>query len=234
MAVMVQEILNDDFFYALANYFTLTGRQDIFDFINNQHASLIGFSKLSYEGLYALDSLEGVDTGEVAGFVFAAIGNSFPKIYDALVADYNPLENYFTDREMTDNLDSDTTRTGGYTDTPSGKKTRDFVDNGVKGLGTTFESYGDNDFRNISKTQTIGQIDDKFEDYQEQRTYNSLKDTGNADRSITEKRSGSSGIFSKQDLTEREVKLRIRYRLKPILVRMCVDVINKGVWKNED
>lgn len=234
MAVMVQEILNDDFFYALANYFSLAGRNDIFDFINSQHTSLIGFSALSYEGLYALDSLEDVDTAEVAGFVYATIGESFPKIYDALVADYNPLENYFTDREMSDTLDSDSTRTGGYTDAPSGTKRRSFTDYGNIGMGTTFESFGDNDFRNISKTKTNGTINDGFENYQEQRTYNSLKDTGNSDRSITENRSGSSGIFSKQDLTEREVKLRIRYRLKPILVRMCVDVINKGVWKNED
>jgi hypothetical protein len=234
MAIQMQEILNDDFFYALANYFSLGGRQDIFDFINSQHTSLIGFSKLSYEGLYALDSLEGVDTGEVAGFVFAAIGNSFPKIYDALVADYNPLENYFTDREMTDNLDSDSTRTGGYTDTPSGTKTREFIDNGVTGLGTTFESYGDNDFRNISKTKSTGEIDDGFDNYQEQRVYNALTDTGNADRSIEEHRSGNSGIFAKQDLTEREIKLRLRYKLKPILVRMCVDVMSKGVWEVED
>jgi hypothetical protein len=234
MAIQMQEILNDDFFYALANYFTLGGRQDIFDFINSQHASLIGFSKLSYEGLYALDSLEGVDTAEVAGFVFAAIGNSFPKIYDALVADYNPLENYFTDREMSDNLNSDTTRTGGYTDTPSGKKSREWTDNGVTGMGTTFESYSDDDFRNINKTKSTGSIDDGFEDYHEARVYNSLKDAGKADRKIKENRSGNSGIFSKQDLTEREIKLRLRYRLKPILVRMCVDVMSKGVWAVED
>lgn len=234
MAIQTKEILTDNFFGFLAEKFRSDERQDIYEFIEDDHESLSMFVEMSYDGLYALDYLENRTEQERASICYVAIRDSFPKVYDALVADYNPLENYFTNREMTDNLDSDSTRTGGYTDTPSGSKKRSFTEYGNTGMGTTFESYSDNDFRNISKTKTNGTIDDGFENYQEQRIYNSLTDTGNADRTINESRSGNSGIFSKQDLTEREVKLRIRYRLKPILVRMCIDVINKGVWEIAD
>lgn len=234
MAIQMQEILTDNFFGLLANKFREDDRQDIYEYIENDHASLSLFAEMSYERLFALDFLENRTEQERANICYVAIRDSFPKIYDALVANYNPLENFFTDREMTDNLDSDSTRTGGYTDTPSGSKTRSYTDHGVTGMGTTFESFGDSDFRNISKTKTDGTINDGFNDYQEQRVYNSMKDEGNADRSIEEHKRGNSGIFSKQDLTKREISLRLSYRLRPLFVRMCVDVFSKGVWELAD
>lgn len=234
MAIQMQEILTLEFFNEISSLFTQSGREDIHDYIMEDYITMSQFAQMSYEGLLALDFLEDLSASHRAKIAFTAIGDSFPKIYDALVADYNPLENFFTDREMTDNLDSDSTRTGGYTDTPSGTKTRSFTNYGNTGMGTTFESYGDNDFRNISKTKTDGTVNDGFLSYQEQRTYNSLKDEGNADREIEEHKHGNSGIFSKQDLTKREISLRLSYRLRPLFIRMIVDVFNKGVWAYED
>lgn len=234
MAIQMQEILTLEFFNEFSNLFTQAGREDIHDYIMENYITMTQFAQMSYEGLLALDYLEDLSASHRARIAFTAIGDAFPKIYDALVADYNPLENFFTDREMTDNLDSDSTRTGGYTDTPSGSKERSFTNYGYTGMGTTFESYSDNDFRNISKTKTDGTINDGFDQYQEQRVYNSMKDEGNADRSVEEHKSGNSGIFSKQDLTKREIALRLSYRLRPLLVRMIVDVFNKGVWADAD
>lgn len=232
--VKMQEILTNNFFGFLADKFREDDRQDIYDFIDDGHEALTVYAQMCYEGLLALDFLYDMTDMHRAEICYAAIRDSFPKIFDALVADYNPLENFFTDREMTDNLDSDSTRTGGYTDTPSGSKTRSFTNYGNTGMGTTFESFGDSDFRNISKTKADGTINDGFDQYQEQRVYNSMKDEGNADREVEEHKHGSSGIFSKQDLTKREISLRLSYRLRPLLVRMIVDVFSKGVWADED
>jgi len=234
MAIQIQEILTLEFFNEFSTLFTQAGREDIHDYIMENYITMTQFAQMTYEGLLALDYLEDLSSSHRARIAFTSIGDAFPKIFDALVADYNPLENFFTDREMTDNLDSDSTRTGGYTDTPTGQKTRSFTDQGNIGQGTTFESYGDNDFKNISKTITSGTINDGFQNYQEQRTFNSLKDEGNADREVEEHKHGNSGIFSKQDLTKREISLRLSYRLRPLLVRMIVDVFNKGVWADED
>ena len=232
--VKMQEILTSNFFGFLATKFRDDDRQDIYDYIDDDHESLSVYAQMCYENLLALDFLDNMTEEHRADVCYVAIRDSFPKIYDALVADYNPLENFFTDREMTDNLDSDSTRTGGYTDTPSGSKERSFTNYGNTGMGTTFESYSDNDFRNISKTKTDGRLKDEFNQYQEQRVYNSMKDEGNADREVEEHKHGNSGIFSKQDLTKREISLRISYLLRPMLVRMIVDVFNKGVWADED
>ena len=51
---------------------------------------------------------------------------------------------------------------------------------------------------------------------------------------IEENRHGSSGIFSKQDLTQREIDLRLRNRVIPILVRMVVDTFTSGVYSDVD
>lgn len=236
MAIQVQEILTSEFFTELLNRFNTDGRTDIYQALSDYAGEFSMLSLVSYEGLCALDIFESrlQTTSSRVSYVYLNIMHSFPKIFDSLVADYNPLENFFTDREMSDSLDSDSTRTGGYTDTPSGSKTRSFTNYGNTGMGTTFESFGDNDFRNISKTKADGTINDGFINYQEQRVFNSLKDEGNADRSVEEHKSGNSGIFSKQDLTKREIELRLHYRLIPIFIRMCVDCINKGVWADED
>lgn len=234
MAIQMQEILTLEFFNELSTLFTQAGREDIHDYIMENYITMTQFAQMTYEGLLALDYLEDLSASHRARIAFTSIGDAFPKIFDALVADYNPLENFFTDREMTDNLDSDTIRTGGYTDTPSGSKTRSFTNYGNTGMGTTFESFGDSDFRNISKTKADGTINDGFDDYQEQRVYNNMKDEGNADREVEEHKHGNSGIFSKQDLTKREISLRLSYRLRPLLVRMVVDVFSKGVWADED
>lgn len=230
----MQEILTSNFFGFLATKFRDDDRQDIYEYIDDDHESLSVYAQMCYENLLALDFLDDMTEENRADVCYVAIRDSFPRIFDALVADYNPLENFFTDREMTDNLDSDSTRTGGYTDTPSGSKERSFTNYGNTGMGTTFESYSDNDFRNISKTKTDGTLKDEFNQYQEQRVYNSMKDEGNADREVEEHKHGNSGIFSKQDLTKREISLRLSYRLRSMLVRMIVDVFSKGVWADED
>ena len=166
--------------------------------------------------------------------IYMCIGDSFHKIFEALTTQYDPLENFFTRRLLTDSTNGSNTRTGGYSDTPSGSKTRSFTNYGNIGQGTTFESCGDGDFRNISKTKTDGTINEGYSNYSETRSYNNMKDDVLSTKSVSENKNGNSGIFSKQDLTTREIALRLKHRIIPIFVRMCVDVVNKGVWKDDD
>lgn len=72
---------------------------------------------------------------------------------------------------------------------------------------TTYENH------HVDKTFTDRKDERSFEDYEES----------------THKR-GNSGIFSKQDLTQRELKLRLKNRIVPIYVRMVVDTFSAGVW----
>lgn len=69
------------------------------------------------------------------------------------------------------------------------------------------------DGHHVDKTFTGRKDERSFDDYEE-----------------TTKKSGNSGIFSKQDLLQREVKLRLKNRIIPIYVRMVVDTFSTGVW----
>lgn len=83
-------------------------------------------------------------------------------------------------------------------------------DNGTN-LPTITTEYKDN--YHVSKTFTDRKDTTSFDDYLEE----------------TNKR-GNSGIFSKQDLAQREVKLRLKNRIVSIYVRMVVDTFSTGVW----
>lgn len=234
MAVLVPEILTEEFFSSLSDEYETIGDFDEAAFIDSFKWDLAKYAEIMFDKLMAMDKFENMLLSSKVDYVFMCIGESFHRIFSALEADYNPLENFFTNRTLSNSTSGSNTKTGGYTDTPSGSKTRSYTDHGNIGQGTTFESYGDNDFRNISKTKSNGTVSDSFTNYQEQRTYNQMKDTISSSGSITENKNGNSGIFSKQDLTTREIHLRLKNQIAPILVRMCVDVINKGVWADDD
>lgn len=83
-------------------------------------------------------------------------------------------------------------------------------DNGTN-LPTTTVEYKDN-----------YKVEKSFEDRVDSTEYKDYKET-------TDKH-GNSGIFSKQDLIQREVKMRLKNRIIPIYVRMVVDTFSSGVW----
>lgn len=75
----------------------------------------------------------------------------------------------------------------------------------------------------------------EYEDYHVDKTFDDRKDTTtyNDYEEDTDKK-GNSGIFSKQDLTQREIRLRIKNRIIPIYVRMVVDTFSAGVWADDN
>jgi len=65
-------------------------------------------------------------------------------------------------------------------------------------------------------------VDKEFTNRKDERSFEDYKEET--------KKSGNSGIFSKQDLVQRELKLRLKNRIVPIYVRMVVDTFSSGVW----
>lgn len=75
----------------------------------------------------------------------------------------------------------------------------------------------------------------EYLDHYVEKSFTNRKDTtGYKNYKEGEDKHGNSGIFSKQDLVSREVKLRLRDRVIPIYVRMVVDCFSSGVWDNAD
>lgn len=232
MALKMQEILTSEFYVALADAFNDAGYTDIYAMMGTYEGAIQQYALLMYTDLLAMDMLEPLTDEERANIAYVCMGESFARIFTLLMKEYDPFENYFTDRTMDDDASGNTTRTGGYSDTPSGTKRRNYTEAGTMGQGTTFDNASD--WRNISKTTQGGNVDDTFINYSETRAYNNMKDTASSNRDIEEHRKGNSGIFAKQDLASREIQLRLKNRIVPIFVRMVIDVLNKGVWLDGD
>lgn len=238
----VQQVLTSDFFSELANCY---GSTDLGSFIENSKNILTILVELNYDDLYAWDMFDEKTARESAFIVYHAIGgDAMEHIFSALKASYNPLENFFTDGERTEEGSGTDVKTGTVHDKPDGKittqpsgeRSRSYDEDASENQGTTFEDTSN--YKNISKTTHTGGYTDSFNGYKEEvdytdydatRTYNTTNTLG-SEKTITENRSGNSGIFSKQDLTQREINLRLRNSFAPILVRRCVDAINIGVW----
>lgn len=245
-----QEILTSEFFYQFAlNYNMEPGESNLMTFLVEYQQHLAKYVVVNYKDLGFMEELNPLEPTFNANYAFMLIGDAVKRIYDALTADYNPLENYFTDREMgttTDNTDvrtGDVEKTigGSIGSTRTGSRDRTYNNHTNVGQATTFESYTqDNDFKNVSKNTESGSITDTYtnfgstttyNNYKEKTQYNQLQDKHDGQEDIEEHRSGNSGIFSKQDLTQRELTLRQNNLFVKTFVRMLVDAFNEGVWQ---
>lgn len=249
-------VLNDSFWNALALLYNASeDYTEVGDFIYTNLNYFVTYTQITYDDLPFWDSLKDMQSLDIAGVAFLNIGDAYGRIYKALTADYNPLENYFTDRTEHDDVSSDLTKTGTEKTQPSGEITtstngdREVENEGSTsvGQGTTYDEATTDptasEFYNISKNIVKGKNKEKFTNYgtttsygsgnnayKVEKSFDERTDSTTGDRDVEEHRRGNSGIFSKQDLTRREIELRIRYRVAPILVRMIVDLFNKGVW----
>lgn len=245
-----ETILTSEFFYQYAlNYDMDPAGSNLMTFIIKYQQHLAKYVVVNYKGLGFMEDLNPMETTFNATYAFMLIGDAVKRIYDALTADYNPLENYFTDREMgttTDNTDVrtgsvDKTIGGSIGTTRTGSREREYDEHTNVGQATTFENYRtDNDFKNVSKNTESGKITDTYKSfgttttyngYNEKTQYNQLQDKHDGQEDIEEHRSGNSGIFSKQDLTQRELALRQNNLFVKTFVRMLVDAFNTGVWQ---
>lgn len=246
-----ETILTSEFFYQFAlNYNMEPGESNLMTFLIEHKSHLEKYVVVNYKGLGFMEVLNPMETTFNANYAFMLMGDAVKRIYDALTAEYDPLENYFTDRTMTTDTtdtndktgDKDVQKTGQISTTQGGIKERTYENHGSVGQATTFESYGDNDFKNVSKDITNGKIKDSFSNYGSTTTYGTagnpmsektvynVTDDRTIGEDIEEHRAGNSGIFAKQDLTQRELTLRQNNLFVKTFVRMLIAAFNSGVW----
>lgn len=238
--------LTSNFWTTLAGRFSALNHENIGLIIDDSADYLANYTEITYGDLPFWDTLADKTMLEIVNMVYLVMGEPFARIFDALDTNYNPLENYFTDRNYGETGSGSNMRTGSVESTPtgttttstSGTRTRTYTNHGTTDQGTTYDD--NSDFVNIAKHITDGEVQDGFTNYGTTTTYNgykvtqeykNLKDTAASGKEGEEHRSGNSGIFAKQDLTQREIDLRLRNKAAPILVRMVVDVFNTGVWQ---
>lgn len=257
----VEEALTSDFWIAFKgacrtfNLLTVESFLDVYTTPN----FLASYCAMKFGDIPLFKEVEDMTDVYRASVAIMEVGTALERIVDALTAEYNPLENYFTDREMTTGTESSLTKTGKDVTTPSGKAV--VTDKGkmhqkgnnsdTVGQGTTYDSAttsasSSNDFYNISKTvnaldvtqesdaQDPRKRETTFENYKVEHSFDNRKDEGESSEEIEEHRSGNSGIFSKQDLTQREIDLRLKNRLVPIICRMVVSVFETGVYSSDN
>lgn len=247
----IPELMNrDNFLNAIGLLYRADEREDIDTFIGTYKTAIVNYTAIKYSGLAVWSSLEQMTDADIASVAYIDMGSSFARIFDALQTEYDPLENYFTDRTQEIDHGGAITKTGDKTTTPSGttkvaydgQVTHGYTGHGSKHQGTTYDAYSDSDFKNISKDVAEGTVTDgynnygsttSFNNYKVEESYNNIAETDTRTEDLEEHRKGNSGIFSKQDLTNREIQLRMKNKIIPIFVRMIVDIFNTGVYSND-
>lgn len=217
-----------------------------------------GYSIIKYSDLPFWDWLEDYTDLKRAELAYTVCGHAIGKVAEALAKNYDPLENFFTDGTSDTDYGKTVTKTGKETTTPSGtithsrngehdienenstslgqSTTYDDADSSVPSPLDTTDSSLVNVGRNINKgksKETFNNYADttSYTNYKVEKEYSDVAESQSGSDSTEEHRSGNSGIFSKQDLTQREINLRLRNLLVPIIVRQVVDVFNSGVWQ---
>lgn len=218
-----------------------------------------GYSKITYSDLPLWDWLEDYTDLKRAELAYTVCGHAVGKVAEALSKNYDPLENFFTDGTSNTDYGKTVTKNGKEKTVPSGTVTHyrqgeheiETQDTASLGQSTTYDDADssvptpldtvDSNLVNVGRNISKGKTKEKFTNFGDTTTYTGeykitkefedYADTQSGSDSTEEHRSGNSGIFSKQDLTQREINLRLRNLLVPIIVRQVVDVFNSGVWQ---
>lgn len=252
-------VLNDEYWTAFkvkATQMNLERTVEVMSVVNI--SDFTNYTAMHYGNVSIMPHLEPMLPSEKATVTLMEMGSAFERIASILLAEYDPLENYFTDRDMTTDTDGSVEKTGDVVTTPRGKvinkslgkSTSEVKDSNTVGQGTTYDNAGfdstaNDEFRNISKVINEHTVEDssdaldprrtetEYDNYSVTQNFDKLASTTDMTEKVSEHRSGNSGIFAKQDLIQREIRLRLTNRIIPILVRMVIDAINSGVWEND-
>lgn len=269
-------VLNDEYWTAFkvkATQMNLVRTVEIMSVVNI--SDFTNYTAMHYGDVGIMPNLIPMLPSEKAAVTLMEMGSAFERIASILLAEYDPLENYFTERDMTTTYDLDNTKNGTETNSRSGKEivtpsgSITSTDTGITerstdgsdtvGQGTTYDNAGfspeaTDEFRNIGKTINKTNVKEgsdpqnprtsttsyqnfkterEYSNYLDQKTFGNRVDSTDGTVGIDESRHGSSGIFAKQDLIQREIRLRLNNRIIPIMVRMVVDAINSGVWEDD-
>lgn len=252
-----QEVLTIEFWRRFSGLADTDGYRDLVSALFDVNA-VIRYSILKYSDLPFWDWLEDLSDANRAELAYTVCGRALGKVAESLAKNYDPLENFFTDGTSNTDYGKTVTKSGKETTTPTGTITysRD-GDHEVEsentaslGQSTTYDDADssvpdpidsvDSSLVNVGRNINKGKTKEKFTNYADTTSYTNYKvekeydhvaETQSGTDSTEEHRSGNSGIFSKQDLTQREINLRLRNLLVPIIVRQVVDVFNSGVWQ---
>ena len=265
MKMKMQELLTRGAWEALTTKFGESYGTDsaIYIFLNTCDTDLQLFVLNDFADLLTIDFPEEYNNETIALMAFMHMGTAFKKIFDVLTAEYDPLENFFTDGTFEKTGSVTTEKQGKEATTPTGKikRTREgqsFFDaegSFSVGQGSTYDSASTtppatdgtaNDLFNISRNinhnkvkNVMGDVNGEnlpketveYDNHKVEKSFSNRKDVTTYDDAVDEThKRGNSGIFSKQDLVQREVKLRLKNRIIPIYVRMVVDTFSTGVW----
>lgn len=252
-----QEVLTANFWREFGSMADTDGYHAVLLALNDPDA-VEGYSIIKYSDLPFWDWLEDYSDVKRAELAYTVCGHALGKVAEALAKNYDPLENFFTDGTSETDYGKTVTKTGKETTTPTGSishtrngeheienqnttslgqsTTYDDADSSVPNPLDTADSSLVNVGRNIDKgksKETFNNYADttSYTNYKVEKEYDDVADVQSGTDSTEEHRSGNSGIFSKQDLTQREINLRLRNLLIPIIVRQVVDVFNSGVWQ---
>lgn len=254
--IKVAEILTVDFWNEFISQSEAYNYDSLHSFLETYLDSdmLKDYVILKYGDIPCFNDPEIDDYRLRAGIALGEVGHALERIVSVMMASYNPLENYFTDRQMNTDTQGNSVRTGQVESKPEGEVLdeirgtliREHENSNVVSQGTTYDNASTNpdgsDFRNISKVIDNTKIKDtsdssaprknvrSYDGYKVTTDYKDLTTDTEMGEEIVENKHGSSGIFSKQDLTQREVDLRLRNRLLPIICRMVVSVFETGVY----
>lgn len=252
-----QEVLTANFWREFGSMADTDGYHAVLLALDDPDA-VEGYSIIKYSDLPFWDWLEDYSDVKRAELAYTVCGHALGKVAEALAKNYDPLENFFTDGTSETDYGKTVTKTGKETTTPTGSishtrngeheienqntvslgqsTTYDNADSSVPNPLDTADSSLVNVGRNIGKgksKETFNNYADttSYTNYKVEKEYDDVADAQSGTDSTEEHRSGNSGIFSKQDLTQREINLRLRNLLVPIIVRQVVDVFNSGVWQ---
>lgn len=252
-----QEVLTIEFWRKFSDLANTDGYRDLVSALFDVNA-VINYSKLKYADLPFWDWLEDYSDVNRAELAYTVCGHSLGRVAEALAKNYDPLENFFTDGTSDTDYGKTVTKSGKEITTPSGSIShtrngeRDIEIENTASLGqsTTYDDADsnvptqldaiDSSLINVGRNINRGKSKENFTNYADTTSYTAYKvekeyddvaEAHSGTDSTEEHRSGNSGIFSKQDLTQREINLRLRNLLVPIIVRQVVDVFNSGVWQ---
>lgn len=252
-----QEVLTNNFWSRFADKADTDGYSALRLALDNPN-EVAGYSTITYADLPFWDWLEDYSDASRAELAYTVCGHALGKVAEALAKNYDPLENFYTDGTSDTDYGKTVTKSGKETTSPSGtithsrtgehaienenatslgqSTTYDDTDSSVPNPLDTADSSLVNVGRNINKgksKETFNNYADttSYTNYKVEKEYTDLAEVQSGTDSTEEHRSGNSGIFSKQDLTQREINLRLRNLLVPIIVRQVVDIFNSGVWQ---
>lgn len=252
-----QEVLTANFWREFGSMADTDGYHAVLLALDDPDA-VEGYSIIKYSDLPFWDWLEDYSDLKRAELAYTVCGQAIGKVAEALAKNYDPLENFFTDgtsdtdygKTVTKSGKERTTPTGSISHTRNGEHDIESENTASLGQSTTYDDAdsnvptqldaADSSLINVGRNINRGKTKENFTDYADTTSYTDYKvekefvdyaDTQSGTDSTEEHRSGNSGIFSKQDLTQREINLRLRNLLVPIIVRQVVDVFNSGVWQ---